>query len=96
MIDKDTWECPECGSSDIEYEYIDDKAKLVCADCHEPVDSKSKDWEYWYPCTECGSTRLKQTQVAIVLATEGGNYGGEDDPDYDETIECAECGTLLK
>jgi len=96
MIDQDTWECPACGSSDTEYEYIDDEAKLVCADCHKPVDSKSKKWEYWYPCTECGSTRLKQTQVSIVLATKNGSYGGEDDPDYGETIECAECGTVLK
>jgi hypothetical protein len=52
-------------------------------------------WEYWDPCTECGATRLKQTKVSIVLATEDGSYGGEDDPHYDETIECAECGTVL-
>lgn len=57
--------------------------------------SETSGWQKWYPCTECGSTALKQTEVAIVIATEDGVYGGDDDPDYDEKIECKECGTVL-
>jgi len=96
-------DCPDCGSDSITSK--EEEAIYRCPDCGYTQDisqtdydqdiSGRSDWEYWYPCPECGSTRLKQTQVAIVLATEDGKYGGEDDPNFSETIECAECGTVL-
>lgn len=36
-------------------------------------------WEPWYPCPECGSTKLKQIaeEHLTVTATEDGSYGGD-------------------
>jgi predicted RNA-binding Zn-ribbon protein involved in translation (DUF1610 family) len=53
------------------------------------------EWEPWYPCPECGSTTLEQTETFLVYASEDGSYGG-DDADVHSHIECANCGEVLQ
>ncbi len=55
-------------------------------------------WEAWYPCPHCGSTKMKQIKEirATVYASEDGSYRGEDAEGEYSTIECAECGEILR
>lgn len=66
-------------------------------DSQDPPETVDE-WEMWYPCPTCESTKLNQIIEShlYVSATEDGSYGGKqagvDEYNY---VECDDCGEVL-
>jgi len=57
----------------------------------------ASDWQMWYPCPECGSTKLEQRAEdrLTLYVNEDGNITDEDFHGEYNHVECGECGEVL-